>query len=186
MKIVNTENQDRILQGDIYKDIEYIEYIRDESGVIEISKIQFPLVYIMTQDCDLQQDHSSRDGVISSQDKILLSVLATPIYNYDHVIAGTHLSDLNMKMSPIDRKSTMGKLLLQNKLERYHFIEFPEDVHIVPSVIDFKHYFSLNVEYLRSKNPTNFVCRISELFRESVSYRFTNFLGRIGLPEINS
>ena len=57
-KIVEIDNmqQDRISQGDIYKDIEYIEYAFEKDGYIHISKIIFPLVIVLTQDCDLAQD----------------------------------------------------------------------------------------------------------------------------------
>jgi hypothetical protein len=44
------------------------------------------------------------------------------------------------------------------------------------------HYFSVNISYLEQIRPTNFVCQISELFREDLSQRFAAFLARIGLP----
>jgi protein gp37 len=55
---------------------------------------------------------------------------------------------------------------------------------LVPSVADFKHYFSVHVPYLERARRTNFVCRLSDLFREDVSQRFAAYLGRIGLPGV--
>lgn len=143
---------------------------------------------VLTQDCDLEQDWSLRDkqsiqqaGEVVTQDKYLLSVLVAPLYNLDHLCAGDHLSELNMKMQLIN--SERKKLLRSNNTPRYHYIEFPADVPATPAVIDFKHYFSINVETLNSIHSNNLVCSVSELYREDVSQRFASFLSRIGLPE---
>lgn len=175
----------RISQGDIYKDVEFIEYAIEKDGVIEISKIIFPFVIILTQDCDLQQDYSVRwaKSGSSDHDKKLISVIVAPLYNVEHVYLGDHLSDLKMKMTTITKNKTPGKTLRQNQTPRYHFIEFPQNIPIVSSVIDFKHYFTVNVEYLKKHKQNNFICQIGPLYREDVSQRFSSFLSRIGLPE---
>lgn len=183
---VDKERLPRLRQGDILRDVEYIEHVREESGIIEASKIVFPLVVVLTQDCDLEYDHRSRepneDGD-RDQDKWLLSVLVAPLYNVEHVHTGEHLSELDMVMGRIPRKGTALDFLRSNRNPRYHYLVFPDDVPIVPSVIDFKHYFSVNVTYLRVLKEAGFVCSVSELFREHISQRFSNFLARIGLPE---
>lgn len=176
----------RICQGDIIRDVEFIEYVTEKSGVIEVSKIVFPLVMVLTQDCDLEQDFRfrwSRGKRPSTQDKWLLTVLVAPIYNAEHVYAGRHLEELNLSMQQINKKRTEGNFLRNNERPRYHYLEFPKDIQIVPSVIDFKHYFSVNTIYLKKHKQTHFVCRVSELYREDVAQRFTNFLARIGLPD---
>lgn len=163
------------------RDIEYLEDIREENGIIEISKIVFPLVVVLTQDCDL------------AQGKYLLSVLVAPLYNVEHVYTGTHLSEIDvlqtdemqkMKIEKmkIDRKSTAGKYLRKNENKRYHYLNFPQNIPIVDSVIDFKHYFSVDVKILNAVHGNKFVCRVSELYREAISQRFSAFLSRIGLP----
>ncbi len=53
MKSIRVSKKSRIFQGDIYKDVEFIEYAIEKDGVIEISKITFPFVVVLTQDCDL-------------------------------------------------------------------------------------------------------------------------------------
>lgn len=178
----------RVCQGDIFKDVEYIEYASEQSGIIEVSKIVFPLVVVLTQDCDLEQDYRHRWSrqAGKNQDKWLLSVLVAPLYNAEHVYQGKHLSELDMAMQEINRKKTPGKYLRDNRLPRFHYLEFPDDIPIVPSVIDFKHYFSVNVRYLKKIKKTNFVCSVSGLFREDISQRFASFLARIGLPEMKS
>ncbi len=181
---VSSGKKSRISQGDIYRNIELIEYVAEKEGKVEIPIITFPLVMVLTQECDLEQDYKFRYGRLKkgTQDKYLISVLVSPLYNLEHVLDGEHLSELNLKMEPIPRKGTAGNYLFQNERPRYHYIDFPQDITIPPSVIDFKHYFTVNVEYLR-KHKDNFVCRVSPVYREDISQRFASFLSRIGLPE---
>jgi hypothetical protein len=180
---VRTGKDSRLAQGDIIRDVEHIEYVSEKSGKIEVSKIVFPLVVVLTQDCDLAQDYKFRwsKTETKNEDKWLLSVLVAPLYNLEHVYTGEHLSDIGMTMGNIKRKSTQGNNLLNNEVPRYHYLEFPQTIPVVPSVVDFKHYFSVNVLYLKNLKKHNSVCRISELYREDVSQRFSSFLARIGL-----
>jgi hypothetical protein len=174
----------RVSQGDVYRDIELVEYVYEKKGNIEISKIIFPLGVVLTQDCDLKQDSNVRRNwaLQSNQDKLILSVLVAPLYNVEHVYQGEHLDQLdNIKMQLINKSKTAGKNLRNNDNPRYHFLDFPLDIPIVPSVIDFKHYFSVNVNYLKKKKK-DLVCRVSPLYREDISQRFAAFLSRIGLP----
>ncbi len=166
------------------RDIEYLEYIREENGIIEVSKILFPLVVVLTQECDLDQDSEFRsDSSKTSHDKYLLSVLVAPLYNVEHFYVGSHLSEIDgMKMNGMNRSKTPGTDLRNNKNPRYHYLNFPKNIPIVDSVIDFKHYFSVDVKILNAVHGNKFVCRVSELYREDISQRFSAFLSRIGLP----
>jgi hypothetical protein len=179
---VDTRRRTRISQGDVFRDVECIEYVSEKQGVIQVSKIVFPLVMVLTQDCDLEQDSENRGK--PTQNTKLLSVLVAPLYNAEHVFLGSHLSDLGLNMEPITKSKTPGKTLVQNERPRYHFIDFPSHVPLVTSIADFKHYFSVHVSYLETIRKTNFVCRLSDLFREDVSQRFAAYLARIGLPSV--
>jgi len=183
---VEKESANRVRQGDIYRNIEYIEYAIEDAGIFEISKIDFPLVIVLTQDCDLQQDHAFRSPEEGkpTQDKYLLSVLVAPLYNAEQFYLGEHLNELGFKMAGFERRSnkTANKSLKKNEVPRYHYLEFPDDIPIVTSVIDFKHYFSVNVQHLTAIKSKNFVCKVSQLYREDISQRFASFLSRIGLP----
>lgn len=183
---VATKCLGRISQGDIFRDIECIESVAEKDGVLEVSRIVFPLVVVLTQDCDLEQDarYQTDDGTPSSHDKKLFSVLVVPLYNAEHVYQGQHLSDLGLKMSQVPHKGGTGNSLKQNERPRYHYLSFPANVPIVASIADFKHYFSVNLAYLQNLTQTNFVCRLSELYREALSQRFAAYLARIGLPNI--
>jgi hypothetical protein len=56
-------------------------------------------------------------------------------------------------MTTIIRKRNEGKTLMDNDRPRYHYFDFPASVPIVPSIVDFKHYFSVSIEYLARLNP---------------------------------
>lgn len=180
-----------IKQGDIIKDIEFIESIDEKDGNLEIRKIIFPLVIVLSQDCDLNQDYDFRYGKYKEKqnhDKYLISVLVAPLYNIDHFTEGKHLELLGRtaqtitKFNKKKKPTTQYKNLLDNEIHRYHYLDFDDDVPIVPSIVDFKHYFTVNVEYLKKHKKQNFVCSVSSLYRERISQRFSYFLGRIGLP----
>ncbi len=184
---VLTHKKPRLLQGDIISNVEFIESADQKGGVITISKIKFPNVVVLTQDCDLQQDHSGsrteKKLNDKSQDKRLFSVLVAPLYNLEHVYAGEHLSELGWEMAKIKRKKTPDQHLRNNMNPRFHYLHFESTVPLVPSVVDFKHYFSVKVETLKTVKRKEFVCQLAPLFREDLSQRFAAFLSRIGLPE---
>jgi hypothetical protein len=180
----------RIRQGDVLSDVECVERVVEREGTISVSKIVFPLAIVLAQDCDLEQEHRSRKRKKLSPDNLrqhdqwLLSVLVAPLYNVEHVFRGEHLSELGIQMASINRGKTEGDYLRQNVRPRYHYVEFPEEVPIVPSVIDFKHYFSVNGQYLNEHRRAKYVCTVGELFREQICARFASFLARIGLPTV--
>jgi hypothetical protein len=179
---VSRAKEPRVCQGDVFRDIEYIEYVAEAGQKLKMSSIVFPFVVVLTQDCDLEQDDTVRTvGAESDHDKQLISALVAPLYNYAHVREGTHLRDLGMTMQKIVSKK--APYVHNNEIARYHYLEFdPTHVQLPPSVIDFKHYFSVNVSYLKERIGTNWVCKIAELHREAFCHRFAAFLARIGLP----
>jgi hypothetical protein len=184
---VKTKRIARTSQGDVFRNVECIEYVVERRGIVEVSKIVFPLIVVLTQDCDLEQDaryRSHSKPKPSTHDKQLFAVLVAPLYNAEQVFLGEHLSDLHLKMEPINKKKSPGQTLMQNERPRYHYLDFPAEIPIVPSIVDFKHYFSVSVSYLAKVRSKNFVCRLSELFREDLSQRFASYLARIGLPDI--
>ena len=187
------ETSNAINQCDIFRNVEFIEYVKEEGNAIEVSKIVFPLAIVLTQACDLQQDYSARKRIIEeqrgNQDKFLISVIAAPIYNFEEFRQGTHLSQLGLIMEDQGRRSrSKCENIIKNENKRYHYLNFPEDVELVESVIDFKHYFTVTIGYLQTIRADQYVCSIDILYREFILQRFSNFLSRIGLPDpdINS
>lgn len=177
---VQRGRRSRVCQGDVFREVECIEYVTEKMGIVEVSKIVFPMIMVLTQDCDLEQDFGNRRK--ETQSNTLLSVLVAPLYNAEHVFQGQHLSDLGIRTEPINRKKSPGEFLVNNDRPRYHYLDFPVGTPVAPAVADFKHYFSVHVSYLERIRRKHFVCRLSDLFREDVCQRFSAYLGRIGLP----
>lgn len=177
-----------INQCDIFRNVEFTEYVKEEGNVIEVSKIVFPHVIVLTQACDLMQDFNARKRIsethTGNQDKFLISVIVAPLYNFEDFRVGTHLEQLGLKMVDYGgRSKSPCTNIIKNENKRYHFLSFAQEVPLVESVIDFKHYFTVTVSYLNSIYEDNYICSIDCLYREQISQRFSNFLARIGLPD---
>ena len=88
---------DFIHQGDILTNVEYIEYADIVDGNIEISKINFPKVIILTQECDSIQDYNNRkdcyekirDNQEIKTNQFLLSTIVAPLYNLSDIVPRT-------------------------------------------------------------------------------------------------
>lgn len=174
-----------IQQGDIFKNVEFIEYVVESEESIEVSKIVFPNVIVLTQACDLKQDYDERVNQEKSDyhDKYLISVIVAPVYNFEDFRMGTHLNQLHMKMQEQGRRTkSKCENIFNNETARYHYLNFESNIQLVESVIDFKHYFTVTVNYLSQIYQENYVCSIEPLYRELISQRFSNYLSRIGLP----
>ena len=180
----------RISQGDIYKDVWCFENISQDDNNLKINRIFFPYVVVLTQDCDIQQ-HNEYVGQKSGQ---LFSVLVAPIYNVASFMEGKHLEKMRLSSpSYISSKGKIlestgqkinseGQLIISNQISRYHYLNFEDDIEVPPSVVDFKHYFSLGVNYLKIDKNKDFICRLKPLYRELLTQSFSNYLSRIGLP----
>jgi len=188
MTRVSKRRSKSIRQGDIYRDIECLEYINEEKGILEISKITYPYVIVLSQVCDLMSDYLNRKDVKKNPekktDKYLISALVVPLFNADQFIRGEHLSELELRMrSDMDWDKTEGEKIKNNQLPRFHYMQFPKEVNIVDSILDFKHFFTINIGVLYKLKSKKFVCSVSRLFREEISDRFAFYLARIGLPD---
>ncbi len=183
---INYQLDEQIHQGDIIKDVKHIQKVEHKGGdEYEITCIEFPLVVVLTQECDLDLDYKARKGSLTSnpEDKKLFSVLVAPVYPADQVFEGEHLRDLHRQMQIMTGRKLkhLQGPLKNNDTPRYYYLELPlkEDGELI---IDFCHCFSIDVESLAKLKQSNFICSIKELFREDISLRFANYLARIRLP----
>lgn len=182
------ERSGAINQCDIFRNVEFIEYVAENGNVIEVSKICFPYAVVLTQACDLQQDINSRKRIeethSGNHDKFLVSVIVAPIYNFEDFRQGKHLEQLGLSMADQGRRTrSRCENIIKNENKRYHYLNFDKDVELVESVIDFKHYFTVTINYLQNQYQEKYVCSIDSLYKELISQRFSNFLSRIGLPD---
>ncbi|MBR5227952.1 MAG: hypothetical protein IKV94_04870 [Clostridia bacterium] len=193
-KIIESEDS-HIYQGEFIKNVEFIEDFNEKDGNIEISIINFPLVVALTQECDSTQDYKNRlkeyqkrketegrEGV--ERNPYLLSIMVAPVYLLDDIKAGKHLEHLGISCRTIS--SNEIKKIKQNADARYHYMKIEVlSGKYIEYIVDFKQYFTVNVDKIlqHKRNKENIQFVLGDLFKESLSQRFSNYLSRIGLPE---
>lgn len=180
----NSDDIQRVRQGDVFSNVPYYESYTENDGEFELNIYEFPFVVVLTQDCDLEQNCNVRKGLDVSQiqienDKHLISLIVAPLYNSEHFFAGEHLDEIGIKTQR--QNSKLKGPIKNNQNPRYHYMEFSDEVKLPNSIIDFKHYFSVSLTYME-KIIKDRICGINPIYRELVSQRFSNYLGRIGLP----
>lgn len=168
----------RIMQGDIFHNIEIIEDVIVKSdGSIQLKKITFPLVICLNQDCDLHTDYIHRNENKSGS---LLHLIIAPLFEITSFRDGKNWGELMNVGDHI--KSEKIKEIKNNNDPRYHYMVFPEK-NMPELIIDFKYFFTINRDALYDRLNQK-VCSVDDLFRELINQRFCDYLSRIGLPEI--
>ncbi|NPV61890.1 MAG: hypothetical protein HPY61_04545 [Methanotrichaceae archaeon] len=171
------------MQGDVLREVKFSDWDWDtEKNEVIIYEKKLPYIVVLTQDCDLEQDFKCRTTAEKNDDKILQAILVCPAYGWEDFIKGDHLKDFNLKMESIN--SNKRNLIKTQQVARFHYLEEDPESQIPSLVIDFKHYYTLPVEFLCYIYKRHYVTSMNELFRESLSQRFSFYLSRIGLPEI--
>jgi len=177
----------RVVQGDILKDIIFIEWSIGDSdhNSYKYDPKELPYVVILSQDCDLLSDYNNRKDINAEKhDAYLQSILVCPAYLAKELRAGTHLEDFDLIM---ERKNSDKYSAIKDNLDpRYHYLHGDPGIQIPELVVDFKHYYTLPRNYIYAIHDSDqYVASLNELFRESLCQRFSFYLSRIGLPEIN-
>lgn len=176
------QDNNRICQCDIFRDIEIVEKIEEVNEGVLITYIRFPLVICLNQDCDLNSDSRDKQNDNSNSNCRLLHLLVAPLFNFDSFVQGSHWGDIFQTSVQIKPQKTEGKKIINNENPRYHYLHFDEAVDLPDTIIDFKHIYTISTNYLYS-NLEKRVCAVSELYREKISQRYAYYLSRIGLPD---
>jgi hypothetical protein len=155
----------------------------------EIESQVHPWVVVVSQDCDLDQDHQSRQPG-SKQLKLIPNIL------FCEVIAAQTLRDRRRESADPEEASKKGITsemwgrISLNKDERYHFLQkvSAEEDRLgqgLPELaIDFKRYFTVRTEevYHRLRTGAERRCRLQSPYVEHLSSRFCYYLSRVALP----
>lgn len=179
---------DRAAQGDIYRKIRVpnsASPVNGEDGEeLEITEIEYPYAVVLSQECDLEQDHLNRENAQDKHDKFLPAILFAPAYLAEKLRKGEHLKDVDLKMQNINTER--WKIVKKNDNLRYHYLRKDPNFGVLDLVIDFKHYFTISRDlfFINILNDQHYVASLDFLFREDLSNRFCHYLSRIGLPEI--
>lgn len=182
----------RIVQGDLLRDINFVIPLGNEGGDILNSQVTLPYIIVISQDCDLFQgitekvDYTSIMNIEVSTPKInfnqlIPSIIFSPAFNSQHLREGIHLKDL-FNVSPESINSERWKLIKQNSNERYHFLTKDIDHQVPELVVDFKIYFTLPTSWFILNHRTHYLTTLNEIYREDFSRRFYNYHSRIALP----
>jgi hypothetical protein len=171
----------RIYQGDIVRD--WKNYFVNKSNEFIESKFRYSVV--ISQDCDLEQ-YKTSNNFEEKNNQFLFNILLLPSFPANQVRDGTHLKEIfNIQQ---DRKNSKEwSLITRNNNSRYHYLpnSRKKEWQVPELIIDFKLYFTANVEYSMIHYKKYYLATVNELFRESLSLRFCNYISRIGLPEIH-
>jgi hypothetical protein len=194
-----TDKEYFISQGDIFKDVKYIYNFLDYPEHVDITEIIFPYVIILNQACDMLGMYELRKNNASST-KQMSSVLVAPIFEKESVQSGSYITNLVKHTAKVNWSATydINKLSVEKGFNgnefkiiksdfhyRYHLLTFPESFKDIPtSIIDFKQYFTVDINYLY-ENIDSRICSLRHIFKEQVTRKFSNFLSRVAIPEIN-
>jgi hypothetical protein len=139
-----------------------------------------PFAVILTQDCDLEQDHQVRSAGKQS-DKLLPAVLFCEVVTAQEQYG--RIRQINPKF--------WDRIKINNDI-RYHFLQKVEpgcdrlQEGLPELAIDFKRYFTLPTEevYRRIElGEAQRRCVLVSPYLEHLSGRFASFLSRVALPE---
>ena len=174
----------RIHQGDIIRDIKLENDIGklNDSHQETLTALNFPYVLVLSQDCDLLQFFNGMKSSTDTFNQYIPNVIILPLYMKDDFKNGDNLNFLNVSQSR--RSSDQMKMIDQNREPRYQHL-MPSRSFALPDLYaDFKVYYTMPPNELFKFYESNYVATVNVLFRESITLRFTNYLSRIGLPEI--
>lgn len=181
----------RFCQGDILRDITIVEWAEEVEDAppeerFQITDRHIPYVVLLTQDCDLEQDHVNRAKASSdTQDKFLQSILVCPAYGVDDFRQGKHLEKLELQMQSFSQKNF--DKIKRNQIYRYHYLPANRDLQVPELVVDFKHYFTGPRDRIYDDyRSEHYLATLQILFRDELSSRFAHYLSRIGLPELSN
>lgn len=154
--------------------------IGDAERETDLDLVELKYAVILSQDCDIEHDFKNRKNK-EENDKHLRSLLVCPAFDLEEFANGIHFSGWQMKkFHPND----VTKLKRNDEYKRYHYLSNDTDYLIPELVLDFKHFFTLPRDFLYRKRKQIYLASLNEIFREELSQRFSNYLSRIGLPEI--
>jgi hypothetical protein len=108
--------------------------------------------------------------------------LILPAYLAEKLRLGTHRGE---DITGQTWSSDQFKQIKQNNNGRFHFIKASTDYQVPELIVDFKHIYSINRNLLYKEVQKSYLATLGELFREDLSHRYSHFLSRVGLPEIN-
>lgn len=154
------------------------------TNAIRGDTIRHPFAVILTQDCDLEQDHRVRFPAPQASDKLIPSVFFCDIIPAEELFSPI--------VAKLGKKSKAWERIQQNNDIRYHFLQRVEPgcdrlyEELPELAIDFKRYFTLPTEEVYKRIGLGEAMKRGVLvspYLEHLSSRFASYLSRVALPE---
>jgi hypothetical protein len=174
-------SKSRVCQGDILRDFKFNIVAGDE-----IIEKEILYVTVVSQDCDLdlnKKNNQISDSGEEINNQFLPNALILPAFTVNEFKEGEHLKELYKVVQERKNQKIIDKIKEQ-KMERYHFIPRNLDFQIPELIVDFKIHFTIPLGDIGQTYNECYLATINELFRERLSQRFTTFINRIALPEL--
>lgn len=184
-KIYTKSQDEQIRQGEIFTSLVQVKLNVQNLrlGEFKGDRVIHPYAIVITQDCDCEQDYRPRSQGLQT-DKLIPNILFCEVITAE-VLKGNQR----------DLGSKFWKQTIQNKNERYHFLEkVPQEDDALgeglPELgLDFKRYFTIPTDevYFRIEiGEAKRRCRLVSPYMEHLAARFSYFLHRIALPNDHS
>lgn len=135
-------------------------------------RVTHPFSIILTPECDLEWDFQLRQNPEESENKRVSHLLLCDLEDRFQIE-----KDLRIRnQRDFERASSYRE-------ERWHFLDGHESG---PFYIDFKRLFSVPLDFVYAAERLDMIHRRGYLkppWVQHLTHRFTNFLGRVGLPD---
>lgn len=128
---------ERLCQGDILKDVTIYEEAVESADGLEVQAIEVSYVVIVSQDCDLEQDHNNRaNASADKQDKFIDCLLGLKAFPAELLREGKHLESDDATDNRICERqnSKAWSLIKSNQHARYHYLPAMQEFQL-PSLL---------------------------------------------------
>lgn len=180
------EVEGRLWQGEILQGVIQIRPTVESlqanvPDALEVIPVAHDLVVVMSQDCDLDQDHRRR---IEGGQGTLPNIMLCDVYPAEVLRARVQEQH---QLNRTDWK----RRIAQNQNERFHYlqkVEPDQDLQqegLTALALDFKIYFTLPTDelYARLRLGVRRRCRLNTPYAEHLAHRFFRFQSRVALPQ---
>lgn len=184
---------ERLWQGEVLEDVPQTKVAPDflsatspeiaQSGTNPSIQIEFeehPLVIVLSQDCDLEQDYKKRNA----QKFLLHNVLLADVFQAKILQEKLHAEE--------GTGSNEWRKIKENHTPRFQFLNsVPSDQDAsgegLPALaIDFRRYFTIRTDELYERLKlllTSTRCRLQTPYAEHLVHRFHSYHSRVPLPK---
>ena len=183
----NSSSSGTLRQGEILSGVNEITFSLDElsqdilsGSTVRVGVKEHPLTIVLSPDCDLEWDYKARKGIANNPDNKFIS----------HVLLCDLEDEDALRIDRVKARQDRRRVK-DNRDERYHYLQASQTncgSQMSEFYIDFKRLFAVQTDYLvRLTTESRQISRLGVLkppWVQHLSHRFTFFLGRVGLPDV--